>query len=289
MHPCDYFFMFLIFQHSHDKYYPSAWKIQFHRLPEPDCRVFIVRAVRHKPWFSADNRKSPRPLGPGHPLAEACLRHRKTAFFQAFQRFQGQNGIFNLILPRKTDFHFGISPIVKPLPFQTVMHMRRPACVRNGQGTAQSGRFFPDHFHNLRLLHTGHGPASLFENACLMGRDPGERLPQKLRVIPADGSDHRRASVLHDIGSIQQSPHARFQHHNITLFFPEIPEAQRGLHLKRCGMGQALLLHPPAHLFYQFHALAKGLLGNRDLVYPDTFPFLQCRGGKAPHPAAGAF
>ena len=51
-------------------------------------------------------------------------------------------------------------------------------------------------------------------------------------MVPADGGQHRHHGRWDHVGGVQRAPHARLQHHNLTLLLGKIQKRQRRVQLK---------------------------------------------------------
>ena len=282
--------IFLVCKHSHNVKDSLSFKIVFQRLGQTSGAVLIMGAVRDEPGPLSYDREPAGPAGLRHAPAQHPFTDPKAHAPQRLQNFQRKHGMCDLVLACQRDLHPLHSAIIKPLPFQPVAQVSCLGFFRHHQRTAKLYSLRPDDLHNLPALPHGHYGTSFLDDSGLLRCNFFQCGSQKLHMIHADGGDHCRQRILHDIGGIHQSAHSRLKHHHIALLFLKIQKTQRSLKLKRRGMGQPHGYHAIAHLFYPLHKPAKGRLRNQAAVDLNPFPIVKYGRGNIPaHLVAAAF
>ena len=93
-------------------------------------------------------------------------------------------------------------------------------------------------------------------------------------MVQADGTDHRRQGILYDVGGVQPSADAGFQHHHLALL-PGKPHKGSGADQFKLGGLTALRCHLirfPAHLL---HTGGQCLRGNHLAVNLHPLPEIE--------------
>ena len=200
-----------------------------------------MASVQDEQGVPGENIEPARPANLGKTLTDSVLRQIPPPLPQHFRQGQHHGGVVELMLSQQGQGKtFPVAP-VKDLPLQAPAAERQPGKV----GDVQLHSFFPAyltvHILHGRLAGVDHRPAAGFENACLVGGDFFQGIPQKLSVIQADVGDHRCFRHVDGVGGVVQASHSRLQHHDVTFFPGEIGQGDGGDQLEfRGGIFQSI-------------------------------------------------
>jgi hypothetical protein len=173
--------------------------------PRPVRRCQALRILRRQPTLGHRRGTLRRTLALtrrrhwGRPLPGARQRHR-------------QRRIQLLVLARQAQGD-ALRPCIR-LP--------RP---HHPQRSADGGGLVAQRRRRVLPLRHRKGRHARLEDAGLLGGDLGQRVPQQLHVVEAQGGDAAHDGAAHAVGGVQPPAQPHFQHHDIHPLLQEDLEA----------------------------------------------------------------